>query len=94
MQPGNCATQYASEFNTEKSRDLPVIAVSCYPSRLAAAEAASAFGDSRLLLEQFVEGARHIEFQVRQALGRACPWRVAYGWRLDSALYKYSISSP
>jgi acetyl/propionyl-CoA carboxylase alpha subunit len=30
------------------------------------AEAASSFGDDRLLIEKFIDNPRHIEFQVRQ----------------------------
>lgn len=42
---------------------------------LATQEAASAFGDSRMLIEKFIEHPRHVEIQVGSTLsgiGRMC----------------------
>lgn len=51
---------------------------------LATQEAASAFGDSRMLLEKYIEQPRHIEIQV----GRGRPeWQGAQGaWRAGPQL--------
>lgn len=52
--------------------------------RLAKAEAKGAFGDERMLIERYIEGARHIEFQVRR---RQCACSMFYGGRVASLLF-------
>lgn len=55
--------------------------------RFSSQEAASSFGDDRLLIEKYIDNPRHIEIQV------ILWWEQSYFWWISSPLFHCSLFS-